>query len=92
MFGSRSHDEARIAALERRVSSLEHLVQQLAQRSGVSAAEVDALLSADPGLTDQVKDLARSGRTIEAIKEHRRASGAGLKEAKEAVDRYAGRS
>ncbi|WNM28996.1 ribosomal protein L7/L12 [Streptomyces sp. Li-HN-5-11] len=42
----------------------------------------------DPRL-DEVAGLARAGRKIEAIKAYREATGAGLKEAKDAVDRLA---
>ncbi|KAB1149435.1 hypothetical protein F7R91_06730 [Streptomyces luteolifulvus] len=36
---------------------------------------------------DEVAALARDGRTIEAVKMYREVTGAGLKEAKEAVDK-----
>jgi ribosomal protein L7/L12 len=39
----------------------------------------------------QVEALLRRGKTIEAIKVYREATGAGLREAKEAVDRLSGR-
>jgi ribosomal protein L7/L12 len=39
----------------------------------------------------QVEALLRRGKTIEAIKAYREATGAGLREAKEAVDRLSGR-
>ena len=42
----------------------------------------------DPRL-DEVAGLARAGRKIEAIKAYREATGAGLREAKDAVDRLA---
>lgn len=42
----------------------------------------------EPGLTAQVKQLIADGKKIEAIKEYRVASGAGLKEAKDAVEEY----
>jgi ribosomal protein L7/L12 len=38
---------------------------------------------------DQVRQLVASGCTIDAIKLYREATGLGLKEAKEAIDRYA---
>jgi ribosomal protein L7/L12 len=39
----------------------------------------------------QVEALLGQGKTIEAIKVYREATGAGLREAKEAVDRLSGR-
>ena len=39
----------------------------------------------------QVEALLRRGKTIEAIKAYREATGANLREAKEAVDRLSGR-
>jgi len=39
----------------------------------------------------QVEALLAQGKTIQAIKAYREATGAGLKEAKEAVDRLGGR-
>jgi ribosomal protein L7/L12 len=38
------------------------------------------------GVTDEIRELVRSGRKIEAIKIYRERTGAGLKEAKDAVD------
>lgn len=35
---------------------------------------------------DEVRALARDGRTVEAIRAHRRATGSGLLEAKQAVE------
>lgn len=40
------------------------------------------------GLSDRVKDLARSGDKIAAIKQHREETGLGLKEAKDAVEEF----
>ncbi|WP_431044214.1 ribosomal protein L7/L12 [Streptomyces sp. P1-3] len=42
----------------------------------------------DPEL-ERVAELARNGRKIQAIKAYREVTGAGLKEAKDAVDRMA---
>jgi ribosomal protein L7/L12 len=40
---------------------------------------------------EQVETLLRQGKTIHAVKAYREATGADLREAKEAVDRLAGR-
>jgi ribosomal protein L7/L12 len=39
-------------------------------------------------LSERVKELARAGRKIEAIKVYREETGAGLKEAKDAVEAF----
>lgn len=44
----------------------------------------------DPHL-QEVEALLRRGRTVQAIKAYREATGAGLREAKEEVDRLSGR-
>ncbi|GGV72484.1 ribosomal protein L7/L12 [Streptomyces thermoviolaceus] len=63
---------------ERRVARLEHKLDQIMAHLG--------LQDDDPRL-QQVHELARTGRQIEAIKVYREVTGAGLKEAKDAVDR-----
>lgn len=45
----------------------------------------------DPGLDRELTELLRGGRKIEAIKRYREATGAGLKDAKDAVERLAAR-
>lgn len=44
--------------------------------------------SVDPGLTDNVRQLARQGHKIQAIKEYREATGASLKDSKEAIEAW----
>jgi ribosomal protein L7/L12 len=63
--------------LERRLDRLEGKVDLLMQHVGVQ----------QPGPDRDVVNLARSGRKIEAIKRYRELTGAGLKEAKDAVER-----
>lgn len=91
MFGDwKAH--ARIDALTRRVATLEALVERLAGASGLPASELEELRDAsDHGLTADVRRLVAEDRTIEAIKEYRRATGAGLIDAKNAVEEYAAR-
>ena len=48
-------------------------------------------LTADPDLSPTVRELADKGQKINAIKAYREETGAGLKDAKEAVDAYLGR-
>lgn len=71
---------------------LEALVERLAVDAGLSRGEVAELRNAsDPGLTPEVRRLVAEDRTIEAIKQYRRATGAGLLDAKRAVEEYAAR-
>jgi hypothetical protein len=66
--------DARLEALERRVAAiLEHL--------GLG----DPVPAAPVGVSDHVAELARSGRTVKAIKAHMDATGADLRTAGEAV-------
>ncbi|MEV8554650.1 ribosomal protein L7/L12 [Streptomyces glaucescens] len=74
--------EARFSRLDKRLARLERKVDLLLGHLDVAVE--------DPG-TDAVAALARDGKAIEAIKEYRRVTGAGLKEAKDAVDRLQGR-
>lgn len=91
MFGDwKAH--ARIDALTRRVVTLEALVERLAGASGLSASELEELRDAsDHGLTAEVRRLVGEGQTIQAIKEYRTVTGAGLIDAKNAVEEYAAR-
>jgi ferritin-like metal-binding protein YciE len=66
------------ADLERRVSRLEQKIDKVMEHLGIAQA--------DP-VPPEVAGLIQAGRKIEAIKVYRRATGAGLKEAKEAVER-----
>ncbi|SMY12646.1 hypothetical protein [Brevibacterium jeotgali] len=91
MFGD-NLAHARIDALTRRVTALEALVERLVDDAGISQDEVAELRQAsNPGLTPEVRRLVAEDRTIEAIKQYRRATGAGLIDAKRAVEEYAAR-
>ena len=80
--------DVRLATLERRISTLE-------RRLGRLAADLGAELSADdehaplPDRFETVRAHLAAGRKIEAIKEYRRLTGVGLKEAKDAVEQMA---
>lgn len=63
---------------ERRIARIEHKVDLILDHLG---------LREDVPAMGQVAELARGGRKIEAIKVYREMTGAGLREAKEAVDR-----
>lgn len=79
MFNSQSN--ARIRRLENRVAALEAALVALGGR----------LPAPEELLSDRVKALADRGRLVAAIKAHREDTGAGLVEAKEAVEAYARR-
>ncbi|MFF1557819.1 hypothetical protein [Streptomyces sp. NPDC058279] len=68
----------RMKALERRADRLEHRLGLVLDHFGIEEPE--------PAGMDAVRALARDGRTIEAIRAHRRATGSGLAEAKQAVE------
>jgi ribosomal protein L7/L12 len=65
--------------LERRLERVERKLDLLMQHQGVQQPE--------PEFDQDVVNLARSGRKIEAIKRYRELTGAGLKDAKDAVER-----
>ncbi|MDQ1034693.1 ribosomal protein L7/L12 [Streptomyces sp. V3I8] len=73
--------ESRARRLDRRMARLEHKLDLLLRHGGI---EDD-----DPALAE-VAALVRAGQDIPAIKKYREATGAGLLEAKEAVDRLKG--
>ncbi|ATL86421.1 hypothetical protein SMALA_6193 [Streptomyces malaysiensis subsp. malaysiensis] len=71
---------------------LESRIQKLHRRADRIERKLDLILGhldievAEPGL-ERVAALVREGKKIEAIKVYRELTDAGLKEAKEAVDR-----
>ncbi|MDT0386278.1 hypothetical protein [Streptomyces sp. DSM 41921] len=73
--------ESRARRLERRMSRLEHRLGLLLEHHGVP--------DDDPALAE-VAALVRAGQDIPAIKKYREVTGAGLLEAKQAVDRLRG--
>lgn len=91
MSGSaRRQDQERIGALQRQVRELEGLVGELSRRAGIGPAELHVLRgqTVPSGITPAIQDLVARGKVIEAIKEYRSETGAGLKEAKDAIDAY----
>ncbi|MCC3772745.1 ribosomal protein L7/L12 [Streptomyces sp. UNOC14_S4] len=75
--------ESRIERVSRKITRLERKVDLILDQLGICEE--------DPGLA-RVAELARGGETIKAIKAYREITGDGLKEAKDAVDRMAGRA
>jgi len=82
VFASVIGHEARFSRLDKRLARIERKVDLLLGHLDVPVE--------DPEM-DAVAALARDGKAIEAMKEYRRVTGAGLKEAKEAVDRLQAR-
>lgn len=70
--------ESRISRADRRVARVERKLDLIIDHLGLAEAEP---------WRDDVSRLVRDGKKIEAIKTYREATGAGLKEAKDAVDR-----
>ena len=70
--------ENRISRQDKRVARVEHKLDLILDHLGLSEPEPWA---------DEVGSLLREGRMIEAIKAYREATGAGRREAKEAVDK-----
>ncbi|MEV4445784.1 MULTISPECIES: ribosomal protein L7/L12 [Streptomyces] len=78
VFACYSGLEGRLSRNDRRIARVEKKLDRILDHLG--------LAEADPEL-EQVAALARDGRKIQAIKVYREVTGAGLKEAKDAVDR-----
>lgn len=84
-----SQKSQKIRSLRTQVRALRAVTEELAARAGVSQSELERMLStATPGITDEVKAHLRAGRKVSAIKAYRESTGAGLKEAKDAVEDY----
>ncbi|EXU64883.1 hypothetical protein Z951_28340 [Streptomyces sp. PRh5] len=70
--------ESRIQKIQRRADRIERKLDLILRHLDIQVAE--------PGL-ERVMDLVRQGKKIEAIKVYRELTDAGLKEAKDAVER-----
>lgn len=88
MFGKKQL-RAQIATLESKNRALEGLVQELAGRAGLDDAELRRLRDeALPQVPEECRRLVAEDRVIEAIKAYREHTGAGLLEAKNAIDEH----
>ncbi|MCZ4096034.1 MULTISPECIES: ribosomal protein L7/L12 [Streptomyces] len=74
--------ERKVDRVERRIRLMERRQELILRHLGIE--EVDA-----PDLRE-INELVRQGKKIQAIKAYRELTGAGLKEAKEAVERLPG--
>jgi len=83
-------DSRQVADLTARVTQLEAAVARLEARlaaSGGGSAPATAVAPApDPAWLVEVRSLLQRGKKIQAIKVYREGTGAGLKEAKDAVE------
>ena len=70
--------------LQFRLRQLEEQVERLSAQAGLPWSA--AMTPDDGGVDSQVVALAQSGQKIEAIKRYRELTGAGLAEAKQAVE------
>ncbi|MGW0393392.1 hypothetical protein ACWDYJ_21325 [Streptomyces sp. NPDC003042] len=71
-----------------RIKALEHKADRLERRLGL-VLDHFGIEEPEPAGLDDVRALVRDGRTVEAIKAYRRITGAGLVEAKRAVEALA---
>lgn len=92
MFGRSAQQQKQIETLQKQVRDLEGLVEHLAERAGVGEAELFRLRGKiGPQIPERSRQLLAEGKKIEAIKVYREETGAGLKDAKDAVEAYEAR-
>ena len=78
------HGLGRDGGLDARIRRLERSVDRLSRHVGVETEG----LSTQGQPSEAVKDAVRAGHKIEAIRRYREETGAGLKEAKDAVEAW----
>lgn len=86
MFGS-GQLRAQVDRLEERVRIQQEVINALCAKVGVDPVAVDPISQVDAA----ERALIVEGKPIQAIKHHRERTGSSLKQAKDAVDRAAGR-
>ena len=74
------------AQLDHRFALLEAQVKLLSDQLGMPCPPFVSAASAGTGVPDQVVELVRAGKKIQAIKELRRLTGAGLLKARDIVE------
>ena len=75
--------EAEFQLLKSRINELEDRLNFLYRRLNIEYGDPDS----NPVFSSQIREALRRGNKIEAIKIYRELTGAGLAEAKQAVDR-----
>ena len=92
MFGKSAQQQKQADHLRAQNRRLESLVGLLAERAGVGEAELERLReeSGAPRVPEECRRLVAEGKVIEAIKVYRERTGASLKDAKDAIDRFRG--
>ena len=92
MFGKSAQQQKQADHLRAQNRRLESLVGLLAERAGVGEAELERLCeeSGAPRVPEECRRLIAEGKVIEAIKVYRERTGASLKDAKDAIDRFRG--
>jgi ribosomal protein L7/L12 len=77
-----------VSALDRKVTGVERRAARIERKTDLIMAHL-GVEEPQPDLREVV-GLLRAGKKIEAVKVYRRLTGAGLREAKEAVERIGG--
>ena len=92
MFGKSAQQQKQADHLRAQNRRLESLVGLLAERADVGPSELERLReeAGAPRVPSQCRRLVAEGKVFEAIKVYREQTGAGLKEAKDAIDRHRG--
>ena len=92
MFGKSAQQQKQADHLRAQNARLEGIVGLLAERAGVGEAELERLReeSGAPRVPEECRRLIAEGKVIEAIKVYRERTGASLKDAKDAIDRFRG--
>ena len=79
----------RVDELERRVAELEWALRSAGGQSAAPAPPAGPVYDAAGSVSAEVRQLARDGKKIQAIKVLREQTGLGLKESKDIIDRLA---
>ncbi|GAA1490798.1 ribosomal protein L7/L12 [Brachybacterium sacelli] len=89
MFGRSRQQQVHIDSLQAQIRDLEGLVDVLAARADIGQEELLRLRGeVGPNIPAESRRLVAEGKDIAAIKVYREHTGAGLKEAKDAIDQY----
>ncbi|MFB8174947.1 ribosomal protein L7/L12 [Streptomyces sp. NPDC055966] len=84
LFAGIAAVQSRLSGMDKRLVRIERRLALVADRLGLEESDEER------AQRDRVEALVREGKQVAAIKAYREMTGAGLKEAKDAVDRMAG--